>query len=67
MQSTSGFLVLNAGVQFNFDKERFVSKQNIEQMMAVNHVAHSLIALRLVPQLRQSTLAGGVRVVARVE
>jgi len=42
------FLVLNAGLQFNFDKERTVSKQNIEQMMAVNHVAHSLIALCLV-------------------
>jgi NAD(P)-dependent dehydrogenase (short-subunit alcohol dehydrogenase family) len=57
------FLVLNAGLQFNFDKERTVSKQNIEQMMAVNHVAHSLIALRLVPQLRQSTRVGGARMV----
>jgi NAD(P)-dependent dehydrogenase (short-subunit alcohol dehydrogenase family) len=55
------FLVLNAAVLFS--EARTASKQNIEQMIAVNHVAHSLVALRLVPQLRQSTLAGGARVV----
>ncbi len=60
-------LVLNAGVQFNFDKERTVSKQNIEQMMAVNHVAHSLIALRLVPQLRTVDAGGRCSRCARVE
>ena len=62
-QSTSGFLVVNAGVQFNFEKERTVSKQNIEQMMAVNHVAHSFPCASPGSQLRQSTLAGGARMV----
>ena len=56
------FLFLNAAVLFS--NARQTTAQNIELMMGVNHVAHALLALRLLPQLRQAKNGARVVVVA---
>ena len=49
-------LVLNAGLQYAGASEPKFSAQGIELTFAVNHLAHQLMAMRLLPLLRRSAL-----------
>lgn len=53
------FLFLNGGIMYC--AKRQTTAQNIEMYMGVNHVAHALLAIGLLPQLRRAK--GGARVI----
>ena len=47
-------LVLNAGLQYSGHRQPRWSKQGFELTVAVNHLAHQLLLMRLVPLLQKS-------------
>ena len=62
-------LCLNAGVQYTGEEEPRITEDGYEQTLQTNHIAHVLLAERLLPTLarsRNKRLAAGVDVPSRI-